>query len=71
MPYLTQDIVGSASRFCYGKKGDEVRIYSNHQNVLIVENESGIRFGVLEIQISNDKIEPDIIIPVVTKKKRK
>ena len=59
MPYLTQDIVGTSSRRTYGKKGDLVKIYSDHDNVKIVENPDGFRFAVNEKFLSNKKIEKE------------
>ena len=71
MPYLTSDIVGSSSRITFGKRGDKVQIYSDHQNIYIVENAKGIRFSVLKHTLSDKKIEPDLIIQTekVLKKK--
>lgn len=61
MPYLTSDIVGTSSRITYGKKGDKVKIYSDHENVYIVENEGGLRFCVNKKELSNKKIEKDLV----------
>jgi hypothetical protein len=41
---LSKDVTGPFSTIVYGLKDDKVKIISNHQNVLIVENEKGIRF---------------------------
>lgn len=71
MPYLTQDIVGTASRFTYGKKGDKVEIYSDHNNVLIVERSDGLRFSVKTIHLSNEKVDRDVDkIPDVRRKNK-
>lgn len=71
MPYLTQDIIGTASRMTYGKTGDEVKIYSNHDNVFIVERHDGLRFSVNKRHLSEEKVDrPVEKIKEMIKKKR-
>ena len=67
--YLTQDIVGSSSRLCFGKKGDKVKLFTNHDNVKIVENDSGFRFSVHESHLSKELVIPDVD-KIVEKKKK-
>ncbi len=54
MPKLTADIIGNFKRTVYGKAGDEVKIISKSDTVLIVENEEGSRFPVLVSEVTED-----------------
>ncbi|MGN6491203.1 MAG: hypothetical protein ACTHLE_04345 [Agriterribacter sp.] len=53
MPRLRENIIG-VNRNVYGMAGDTVRVVSDHDNVQIVEDESGNRFAV-----RNDKLTYD------------
>lgn len=44
MTTLQADVIGPYSGIAYGLAGDRVRIISDHDNVMIVEGESGKRF---------------------------
>lgn len=42
----------------YGRQGQEVKVISDHDNVLIVENEDGNRFSVLRIHCTHEYVNP-------------
>jgi len=71
MPYLISDIVGTSSRIDYGRQGDLVTIYSDHDNVFIVENSQGFRFAVRKDFLSDKIIQPSETPTLVLSKKKK
>lgn len=44
MPYLNKDILSNSKGRIYAKKGEEVKVISSYENVLIVEDKKGERF---------------------------
>lgn len=53
MPRLKENIIG-VFRTVYGMAGDTVTVVSDHDNVQIVENESGNRFPVKTEKLTYD-----------------
>ena len=55
--YLTQDIIGAASRIVYGRKGDQVEVIRKDLDLCFVNN-LGTRFFVRYEKLSEEKIDP-------------
>lgn len=52
--YLTEDIIGAASKKVYGKKNDKVYIIKRQDdNMCVVINEKGDKFFARHNQLSN------------------
>jgi hypothetical protein len=64
---LKADVVGMYSKIEYGKAGDEVKVVSEHGDMVIVENIEGIRFPMLKRYLTEEKIiheaAPDTAAP--------
>jgi formylmethanofuran dehydrogenase subunit D len=64
---LKEDVVGMYSKIEYGKAGDEVKVVSEHGDMVIVENTEGSRFPMLKIHLTEEKIiheaAPDTAAP--------
>ena len=60
--YLREDLYSSSGKSKYGSKGDKIKVVSDHDNVIIAENEDGNRFGCNKNLISQDFIEKEIIL---------
>lgn len=60
--YLKDDFYSSSGKTKYANKGDKIKVISDHDNVIIAENEEGNRFGCNKNLISQDFIEKEIIL---------
>jgi len=60
--YLKDDFYSSSGKTKYASKGDKIKVISDHDNVIIAENEEGNRFGCNKNLISQDIIEKEIIL---------
>lgn len=60
--YLKDDFFSSSGKTKYASKGDKIKVISDHDNVIIAENEEGNRFGCNKNLISQDFIEKEIIL---------
>jgi formylmethanofuran dehydrogenase subunit D len=64
---LKEDVVGMYSKIQYGKAGDEVKVVSEHGDMVIVENTEGSRFPMLKIHLTEEKViheaAPDTAAP--------
>lgn len=60
--YLKDDFYSSSGKTKYASKGDKIKVISDHDNVIIAENEEGNRFGCNKNLISQDFIEKEIIL---------
>jgi len=56
--YLTEDIIGAASRIVYGLKGDKIEVIREELDLCLVMNK-GIRFFVRYEKLSKEKVNPD------------
>lgn len=64
--FLNRDVRGLYSRKLYGRRGDEVVIIAEHDNMLIIEV-NGSRWPVLRIAVSG---EADVVAPPVEEEKK-
>lgn len=55
--YLTEDIIGAASRIVYGRKGDKVEVIRKELELCFVNNH-GNRFFVRYEKLSEEKVNP-------------
>lgn len=55
--YLTEDIIGAASRIVYGRKGDKVEVIRKDLDLCFVNNH-GNRFFVRYEKLSEEKVNP-------------
>ena len=55
--YLTEDIIGAASRIVYGRKGDKVEVIRKELDLCFVNNH-GNRFFVRYEKLSEEKVNP-------------
>jgi len=64
---LKEDVVGMYSKIEYGKAGDEVKVVSEHGDMVIVENTEGNRYPMLKIYLTEEIIiheaAPDTAAP--------
>jgi hypothetical protein len=56
--YLIEDVV-SYNFKVYAKKGDIVKLVSDRDNVVIIEDSKGYRFTTKKTNLSEDKIQKD------------
>jgi hypothetical protein len=56
--YLKEDVI-SYNYSVYARKGDQVTMVSDRDNVIIAEDEKGYRFSVKKTNLSKEKIEKD------------
>ena len=59
--YLTEDIIGAASRHIYGKKGDRVYVVKNQIDMFVVINEKGDKFFVKPSQVEDSNKTKNIL----------
>lgn len=68
--YLKEDVIGTASRIVYGRKGDKVYILKNEINMCLVMNESESKFYVKSDLLSSTYIQKETITETIKSKKR-
>lgn len=54
--YLTEDIIGAATRKLYAKKGETVQVINDTRDLILVQGASE-RFHVHPYQLSEEKVE--------------
>lgn len=60
--YLNKDCKSYFSSKVYAVKGSKVYIIGDHDNVVTVVSEDGVKFGIKKEYLSNDFIEKEKII---------
>jgi len=60
--YLKDDFYSSSGKTKYASKGDKIKVISDHDNVIIAEDEEGNRFGCNKSLISEEYVQKEIIL---------